>query len=145
VTVADDELLARLRAVEDKQEILSTLFRYTHGVDGRIDLREVFAQDATLTTYGPDGELLHESDGVDAIEARMQGRGQPPPFALAPVIELDGDRAIARSYFVALRQGSTGPIVFVYGRYADVFERRDGRWLLVQRTAHAEAAARAEA
>jgi hypothetical protein len=140
--VADDELAARLRAVEDRQEILAVLYRYTHGVDGRRDLRGVFAADAVLSTYGPDGDLLHESHGVDEIEARMQGRKQPPPFALAPVIELDGDRATSESYFVALRQGESGPIVFVYGRYSDVFERRDGRWLLARRTAHAEAAAR---
>lgn len=136
---AGDGLEARLRAFEDTQEILALLYRYTHGVDGRRDLREVFAEDASLTTLGPDGEVLHSSRGVEQIEARMRSRNQPPPFALAPIVEVDGDAARAESYFVALNTGYGGLDVHVYGRYSDVFVRRGGRWLLQERTARTEA------
>jgi hypothetical protein len=43
-------------------------------------------------------------------------------------IEVDGDAATSRAYFLVVHQGAQGVEPVLAGRYHDEFERRDGRW-----------------
>jgi hypothetical protein len=43
-------------------------------------------------------------------------------------IEVDGDAATSRSYFLVVHQGAEGVEPVLAGRYHDEFVKRDGRW-----------------
>ena len=85
----------------DRDAIRHVLARYTYNGDrGRVrELAACFAPSGTLEFLGK------AATGPDAIHAALtQGtRDQGPPFVrhhiTNPLIELNGDRAAARSYF----------------------------------------------
>jgi hypothetical protein len=141
-----DDLAARLQVLEDEQAILRTLHRYGHAMD-----------------YGPDEDFVDcfTPDGVWEVRMRRAGGGfacrgrdeiaasLPPQAAVRvpelyakhlvvdPEIELDGDAARVRSYFLRVEPKDDGPTeVVASGRYLDQLLRgEDGRWRFVERIA----------
>jgi hypothetical protein len=137
---------ARLQVLEDEQAILRTLHRYGHAMD-----------------YGPDAEFVDcfTDEGVWEVRMRRSGGGfacrgreeiaaSLPPQAsvrvpalfakhlvVDPEIELDGDDASVRSYFLRVEPRDDGPTqVVASGRYLDRLARgADGRWRFVERIA----------
>jgi hypothetical protein len=60
----------------------------------------------------------------------------------APVIDINGDTAVATGMFIIFNQGSAGPIVEVYGHYDDELQRGgDGVWRFKSRTSNVESVA----
>lgn len=126
-----DELLAR-------EQIRDVLYRYCRGVDRG------------------DAKLIASVYHADAIDEHGAFRGPGVEFAGYVVqamdavsivgqhhltnilIEVDGHRAAAESYFIALHphqpEGEAAPILAaVGGRYLDRFECRDGVWKIAHR------------
>src|SRR5689334_19895226 len=100
----DQELEKRLRVLLDKDEIRDLLLRYCRGIDrGDVELVD--------QAYHPDavddhGEYLLAGKDVGAFFVNMRKGG--PRFSSThllgnALIEVEGDRAYAESYFVAVR------------------------------------------
>jgi uncharacterized protein (TIGR02246 family) len=131
---------ARLRRLEDERAIVDVLYAYTHAVDYNLEEEFVdcFAEDATL----------HWKDalvGRAAIREAFRAHMHPEDvfhkhLTLEPRVEVDGDRATARSYLVYIDDSPEGPRIRSYGRYRDAFVRcADGRWRFYERASELEA------
>ncbi|MBK1783492.1 nuclear transport factor 2 family protein [Prauserella cavernicola] len=125
---AIDDLLART-------EITDVLCRYAHAID-RGD------RPLARTCYHPDATDDHGrfSGPVDELFAFFEAYGATLSgtyhFLGVPTIALDGDRADVETYCLYRRQSvdPAAQAVLQGLRYVDVFERRDGRWLIARRT-----------
>lgn len=128
---------AELAELLDKQAVYEALASYARAMD-RIDLdlgRSVFHPDATVD-YGE----MFAGSGHEFIEFIGEAH---PAFEVtdhhigAASIVIDGDRAGSECYAtVRLRSraedGSASDLI-THGRYVDRWERRDGRWRIIER------------
>jgi hypothetical protein len=143
---ADATLEQRLAAVEDRDAILDAAYRFNTLVNygGSIDAwRAVLVDDARVAVSGPDGTLLAEDRGVEAIRSsRPPKEGRHDHNLLhGPILELDGDEATLESYWTVISDAGDGPRVAMYGTATNTFVRTDGRWLIASRAAVVEAPA----
>lgn len=119
----------------DRADITDTLLRYATGIDRRDwdTFRSVFTPDCVLD-YGQIGTF----DGVDAVTAFMQQShamaGHTMHRLSNIVIDLDNDRATARSYVdgLILAQDNTSGVNAI-GRYDDELVRTDAGWRIAKR------------
>lgn len=138
-----DEMLQRLL---DKAAIHESLYRYARGVDrGDWDL--------VRSTYHPDAYDEHGSykggvDGlIDWLDKRFDGVDNSTHFLGNCIVEFVGeDKALVETYYVSRRLRAplddehkiAGPSDKMcregWGRYVDIFERRDGEWRVARRT-----------
>jgi 3-phenylpropionate/cinnamic acid dioxygenase small subunit len=139
-----DELIARVAALEAERDILRTMYRYGHTID-------VGDEDGWLECFAEEGVFAARSErpqyppfhieGRAALRDFIQKHTRPPGLwhkhlLVEPLIEVDGDHATARSYFVVLVEHEGRPTVRVFGRYADRLSRAaDGRWRFAERLA----------
>ncbi|WP_226019019.1 nuclear transport factor 2 family protein [Novosphingobium sp. FKTRR1] len=117
----------------DRDAIRDLLARYTYNGDrGRIEaLAACFADDGTLDYPG------NRVTGPAAIAAALAGRADTRNPALTfvrhhitnPLIDIDGDRASARSYFAV--QTDIGPDHS--GTYSDTLARTPHGWCFANR------------
>jgi uncharacterized protein (TIGR02246 family) len=134
----------RLRELEDREAIWQLFMDYRRCLDARD-----FAAYAALFT--DDGEWvgnLGHVQGPGEIEEMLertlgQGFGVEPgtDFHLVanPEVELDGDRATARSTWCFVERGADGkPSLSLIGRYEDELVRDGGRWKFRRRVAHCD-------
>ena len=140
--MADDQLDARVRRLEDREEIHALLMAYRRALDEK-DF-EGYAQ-----LFGDDGVFTagdFRATGAEEILAML--RSMVPEFLAAEGgddlhlvanvdIEVgDDDTARARSTWVYLVRGEGDvPELSKLGHYEDVLRRVDGRWRFAQRHA----------
>ena len=131
----------RLERLESRQVIHDVLMRYCRAVD-RLDLellRSCYHEDSW------DDHGHYKGDGhafAEFIVTSLAERAHHTTHAVANVfIELDPvdhDRARAESYALAHLSRTDAQRVewldVFSGRYIDIFERRDGRWRIAERT-----------
>jgi ketosteroid isomerase-like protein len=128
---------AELRRIVDQLAIRDLILRYARGIDRR-DLELV------RSCYHPDAIDEHGSyngdvDGFIAHLDRNRGTFERTMHFLGnQLIEVDGDTAHAESYCVAFhrRAGSDDrppTDVYIWLRYIDRVERRDGVWKVAHR------------
>ncbi len=119
----------------DRLEIAELLARYCRAIDqGRWDeLPTLFTPDCTVDF----GKVMGTHEGHDGVRnmARMiGGTGLTMRHYLTNVIiDGDGDRAEVMAYVLAFTGTGPGSLTSTTGRYEDVVEKRDGRWLLRHR------------
>lgn len=128
-----DRLVARA-------EIQDLLWRYCRGID-RCDVelvRSVYHPGATDNHGIFVGDAGEFADMVVPLLAQSYRCTQHQLSNM--LIDIDGDRANAETYFTAYHRehdspdGVTAPQMVVFGgRYLDELERRDGRWGIVAR------------
>src|SRR6266536_4562350 len=131
----DAELEARLRVVADQQEIHDVVIRYCRGVDRR-------DPDLILGAFHADGTVDLGAGHTPAAElARNIARSAVPRpythFVGNQLIEVDGDRALAETYFISFQQREREGRHFTRtraGRHVDRMQRRAGRWRIAHRT-----------
>ena len=141
-------LARRVQALEDELAIHRLIVAYGLAVDrGDADASAaVFVEDGV---YDVDGPLLMQ--GREAVRAMVRG---PRHQAMLPncahqigpaVVELDGDRAVARGYSRVYHRRDDGIGIYRVSLNRWELERREGRWLIARRTTrllgHAEAQA----
>ncbi len=130
-----NELAARLKRIEDKDEIRNLVARYGTIVDNRdMDaLRELFTPEATFSGKGAPGKI----EGRDAVVAHYESRFDMMTvsnhFTHDHAIWLEGDD-LARGHVNAhvemiFRDDPT----IVAMRYEDTYARHDGKWKFQER------------
>jgi hypothetical protein len=132
----------RERAIDDmlaKQEITEAIFKYCRCMD-RCDAelgKEVFHSDAKVdygaqmyqgSGYGFVDNALSAHTGMFLSHSHQHGN---------ILIEVDGDRAYSETYgHVTLRRrDENGQLIDNrnFGRYLDIWEKRDGKWKIAER------------
>jgi hypothetical protein len=129
-----------LRELKDRMEIHQVLMRYCRAID-RTDpeLLATVYHEGAVDRHGPHEfkDAKHEF-GPLVVENLDQLKDMTMHHITNYLIELDGDSAVAESYFLAIQptplDDGTEPLSFIGGRYLDHFERRDGRWAITDRT-----------
>ncbi|MGB9226328.1 nuclear transport factor 2 family protein [Mycobacterium sp.] len=120
---------------EDRQDIADVLVRYATGIDRRDWplFRTVFTDDCELD-YG----VIGTWKGVDAVTDFMEKTHELAGHTLHrlsnQVIEVDGDKAVARTYVDALIMvGDEGAGVNGVGFYDDEIVRTPDGWRIARR------------
>jgi hypothetical protein len=127
------EAIGRLLDIED---IKRTIGLYVVSIDSR-DLSlfdEIFTPDAPIILGGmppmtPASYKKIGAEGLAALDATQHHLG-------LPVIDLDGDRANARCYFMAqhVRNGlAPNPFLLIGGWYTDELARTEAGWRITKR------------
>lgn len=130
----------RLQRVEDELAILRVLVDYSATQDARdyAGYAALFAKDGEWVN----GKNVHK--GRAAIEKMLADLyGKPPPgyvnsesyhITSNPQVDVNGDRATARSRHLLIMRGPKGePTPVLGGRYEDEFIREDGKWKILRR------------
>jgi hypothetical protein len=130
--------LSRFQAeVADRQAISDCMALYTRGMD-RADpalLTEVFWDDAHIH-----GELYSGGPAqfiAFSVPAGMKNWDRMMHVLTNSVIRIDGNRAVAESYFHGYHVGHAGATsgdLIISGRYLDRFEKRDDEWRISEKT-----------
>ena len=133
------ELDPALQRLVDRQEIVDVLLRYVRGADRRDGalMHSCYHADA-VDEHGMFDGPGHEF--VDRLMASRPGRGITNHMLGQSLIEIEGEMAVAETYFLALHRllgdASLSERDFILaGRYIDRFERRDGVWKIAHRRA----------
>lgn len=137
----DGTVEARLRRLEDKDEIMALFLAYRRALD-----EKDFAAYAAL--FAAEGEFIAgdlRARGPAAIQELVEGMlgtlltaesGNDLHVVANPDIRVEGDRATARSTWIYILRGEDGgPDLAKVGRYEDVLVREDGAWRFLSRDA----------
>jgi uncharacterized protein (TIGR02246 family) len=126
------ELEARLRALEDTEEIRDLARRYAHCVwrGDAAGAAALFAEDGEMRTGF--GDPLVGRGAIRASYEQAFAASRFLPFVHDHRVELAGDRASGRCH-LDLRATAGGEIRIGAGWYDDRYERGDGRWLFRSR------------
>jgi uncharacterized protein (TIGR02246 family) len=132
---------ARLRRLEDLEEIRELLTEYQGMLDGK-DLNGYAALFAT------NGEFVAgdvRAQGHEEIRALVEGmlgnlltteQGDDAHLVVNPLVHLDGDRATAHVTWAYIVRGPEDqPLLSKLGHYEDVLVRERGRWRFLRRSA----------
>jgi 3-phenylpropionate/cinnamic acid dioxygenase small subunit len=136
-----------LHDVASQLEIRNVLARLAHYADsGETDKYVALLTEDVVWSMPPNpaiGLPASERRGHDEIAAgqrervaaSVQGPGSNTMHVLTTIgVEVDGDRATARSYFQYLTNTSTEPTLLNVGRYSDELRRTADGWQLSRRT-----------
>jgi hypothetical protein len=125
-----------IATLADKQAITEVVRTYCRAVD-RLDIplgQSIFHEDGHAD-YGP----FYQGPGKGVIEAICESHHHLTSHSHQVtniLIEVDGDTAGSESYvFGTMRSENDGKVmqIGVWGRYLDRWEKRNGRWGIVQR------------
>jgi uncharacterized protein (TIGR02246 family) len=140
-TATDTTITARLRRLEDLEEIRALFQAYQRALDGK-DFRAyaaLFARDGVfvagdMTATGPE-EIFALVDGM--VGTLLTTRtGDDFHLVSNVAIEVDGDRASATStWSYVVRADDDTPRLEKLGHYADDLVREDGAWRFARRAA----------
>lgn len=131
------DLEARIRRLEDAQELRQLCGRYSLAVDDHdfARLGDVFARDASYGWHGRDPDAT----GREAVVALLRSRLEPsgPSFHVNHdhIVDWDdGDPNLASGVVFAHAEGSPGGRHMINAiRYHDRYVREEGRWRILER------------
>jgi SnoaL-like domain len=131
----------RLQRLEDLEAIRKLFLEYGRYLDEKDfePCSRLFATDGEFvlpfdTVKGPDGVLAVMNDMLGRDLA--QDPGKDIHVFANPTIELDGDRATARSFWIYVTPNDTGyPQIAQFGHYEDILAREEGVWKFARRDA----------
>lgn len=135
----NSDTAAEIRAVH------SALNHYAFAIDTRDwpALKRLFDDDSVAVYHGL-GDF-HGPDAIVGLVSRVITQcGATQHLTGSVEIDVDGDRATARSYLQAIHIGigpNEGKRYTVWGEYRDVLEKREARWVFTRRelfTLHSE-------
>jgi hypothetical protein len=140
MTAELDELRARVRVLEDREEIRQLLQEYRRTLDVR-DMRAYSALFAREGSWSGKSGSATGPDGIHDMLVAVLPDNPPAPGATLwhwisdPTIVVDGDRATASSLWMHVRRGDDDrPLLPTLGAYDDELIREDGRWRFARRT-----------
>lgn len=135
------ELAARVQRIEDREQIMGLFMEYRRCLDTKdfSGYAELFSENGEFVA----GEMVARGQAeIRALVDGMRGNlltettGDDLHVVVNPSIEVDGDRARARStwIYIVRTEGDT-PDVCKVGHYDDLLVRQDGRWRFERRDA----------
>ena len=147
-------LLARVTRLEDEHAIIDTLHRYGQAADEGDDQAwsNLFVEDGVFLCLDRDENVLLREQGRPALAQWLRNfRANEVRITkhcvLAPVLRIDGERALVNSYLTRISENPdpyAPPFLLLMGRYRDeLVKDADGQWRFTQRTAQTEAPLRA--
>ena len=132
---------ARMQAIEDRMAIERLLVEYGRTLDNR----DFAAYSHLFSAKGEWKGALGSYRGPAAIQTAMEKiftdaaadipKGKNFHVMSNFIIDVQGDRATARSNFIFYKLEGSKPVAEVAGRYEDVLVRVGGAWKFQQRTA----------
>lgn len=131
--------MTTLQVLLDEREITRGLARFARVLDQKEwdALGDVFAEDVSFD-YGTGGDRHGMAALVDNMRRFLDGCGSTQHLIGSITIDVDGDRAVSRSYVQARHQG-VGEKAHLFfdsnGEYIDQWERRPEGWRIVRRDA----------
>ena len=130
----DDEQLARMQSLLDRQDILECLTRFSRGMD-RFDKAlylSAFHLDAVMAA----GPFVGSAEECYDWAMPMHEAGQVATHhnLLNVTYDIDGDVAHTETYYLFVGRNRDDTNWIAGGRYIDRLERRDGRWKIAMRT-----------
>ena len=138
---APASLETRLRLVEDQKAIERLLVDYGRSLDNR----DFAAYSRLFAANGEWKGALGSYRGPAAIRTAMEKiftdaatdipKGKNFHVMSNFVIDIQGDRATAKSTFIFYKMNGNKPEAEVAGRYEDILIREDGVWRFLQRSA----------
>lgn len=118
----------RIRRVVDADEIRTLMSKYCHGIDKKDEplFMSLWAEDGVYEL--PRGQAA----GIDGIRQLVHKVWREVPkchhHITNPLIEIDGDSAVARTDVIYYRQTDDGVLQLLSGTYAFRFARIAGEW-----------------
>jgi hypothetical protein len=117
---------------DDRSEIANLIARYAELLNlGRIDEVGALFRYGRVTSEG-NPNVYEGTDGVVAMYRESVVLGEKVPdtliFTSNLQIEVHGDTATGRAYFLVMHESSAGVAPVLAGRYHDEFRRIDGTW-----------------
>ena len=118
--------------MDDVRAVEQVLLDYFDGVDRR-------DAEAAVSVFAPDaraeimtGKVLEGRDRIGRALGRVLVRyARTSHHPTNARVEIDGDRAVLRTYVYAYHRMTTGDVWHLWARLYDGMERRDGRWWIV--------------
>src|SRR5262245_2657217 len=138
---APTSLEARLQRMEDEKAIERVLLEYGRTLDARdfAAYAALFAADGQWKgaqgAYKGPKEIQEQMEKTFTAAAADIPKGQNFHVMSDFVIDVQGDRATARSKFIFYKLDGRKPVAEVAGRYEDVLIRVGGAWKFLARTA----------
>jgi uncharacterized protein (TIGR02246 family) len=132
---------SRMQRIEDQQAIERLLLDYGRTLDNRdfAAYAALFAADGqwkgALGTYKGPKEIQAAMEKIFTDAAADIPKGRNFHVMSNFIIDVQGDRATARSHFIFYKLDGSKPVAEVAGRYEDVLVRVGGAWKFQQRTA----------
>lgn len=121
--------------VDDERDIERALIRFARAMDDRDweGLSQILADDA-VGELGT-GRLEGSAAIIELIRGFLDNCGVTQHLLGNVLVDVDGDRATSRAYVQDLHLSRSNPDLTFHtlGDYHDRWERRDGRWWLVER------------
>ncbi|MDE3878731.1 nuclear transport factor 2 family protein [Sinorhizobium meliloti] len=128
---------AKITPLSDREAICDCLYRNCRGIDGGDEtaLRSSYWPDA----HGNHGVYSGSAEGFIQLVLRESKRAPRTLHQITNVlIEFTSPaEASVESYFTALQCGTCndGEIsLLLFGRYSDLFQKREGQWRIAKRT-----------
>lgn len=140
---ADTAALAkRVQVLEDREEIRRLIIRYGEYLDARdyAGYASLFASNGKWT--GGFGSATGPAEIQAMLEKNL---GKPEPgfvnksnfhLVTTEVVDVNGDKATARSRYLFVTGADNKPVPALAGRYVDEFVRENGAWKIFRRTSH---------
>ena len=131
-----DDVLSRLRRLEDLEDIRQLFVDYSRHLDaGDVEAyADLFADDGEIL-LGPIGRAKGRAEIV-ALMTKVKERAATASFHLVtnPVVRLDGDRATGEVLWTVIKPDAAGKLeVAMFGRHLDELVRERGRWRIAKR------------
>lgn len=143
-------LLARVTRLEDERAIIDTLHRYGQAADEGDDRAwsHLFVEDGVFVCLDRGENVLLREQGRPALAQWLRNfRANETRITkhcvLAPVVRIDGERALVNSYLTRISENAdpyAPPFLLLMGKYRDeMIKDSDGQWRFTQRTALTDA------
>jgi 3-phenylpropionate/cinnamic acid dioxygenase small subunit len=141
VSAAPESLEIRVQRIEDQKAIERLLLDYGRTLDNR----DFAAYSQLFATNGEWKGALGSYKGPEAIRTAMEKiftdaaadipKGKNFHVMSNFIIDIQGDRATAKSTFIFYKMDGNKPLAEVAGRYEDTLVREKGAWKFLQRSA----------
>lgn len=122
--------------IEEKEAIRDLISRYCFATDRDADpdaWTNLFTEDGIW-----DGEAFGRFQGREQLRAFMVnatagGQAGYRHYTANILLDLEGDTAKGKCYFLLMQASEDGPKPFFVGYYEDKFVKQDGQWLFKER------------
>ena len=142
-----EELVKRLKVLEEEKGVLQTLYRYGHSIDYGLEQEWVslFTRDGVFEIRFRKTGVNHRNEGQEALAKFIASHTRAPEkyhkhLLIEPIINFRGrNKATVESYFLRVDESEGKVFILAFGRYHDRMVKQAGQWRFQERIAEIEA------